>query len=58
MLPCCVDEEANRLRLPELDRMTAEEVITGRNLGLIMASPALSRLRIEPLDPAVIRVFY
>lgn len=45
------------LKLPELDRMTAEEVITRRQQGLIKVSPALSRMEQELLDPVVTLVF-
>jgi hypothetical protein len=45
------------LKLPELDRMTAEEVITRRQQGLLTASPVLSRLQAELLRPVVERTF-
>ena len=45
------------LKLPELDRMTAEEVITRRQQGLLTASPVISRLNSELLSVAVIRVY-
>lgn len=45
------------LKLPELDRMTAEEVITRRQQGLLTASPVISRLNAELLSPCVLRVF-
>jgi hypothetical protein len=45
------------LELPELDRMTAEEVITRRQQGLLKASPVLSRLYAEFLRPVVIRTY-
>lgn len=45
------------LKLPKLDRMTAEEVITRRQQGLLVVSPMLSRLESELLDPAVTGVF-
>jgi hypothetical protein len=45
------------LKLPELDRMTAEEVITRRQQGLLTASPVISRQNAELLSPSVMRVF-
>jgi hypothetical protein len=45
------------LSLPELDRMTAEEVITRRQQGLIKASPAISRYQAEFLSPVVLELF-
>jgi hypothetical protein len=44
-------------KLPELDRMTAEEVITRRQQGLIVASPMISRLYEEWLTPVVAATF-
>ncbi len=44
-------------KLPELDRMTAEEVITRRQQGLLTASPVISRLNSELLSKCVLRVF-
>ena len=46
------------LKLPELDRMTAEEVITRRQQGLLTASPVISRQNSELLSPSVMRVFH
>ena len=46
------------LKLPELDRMTAEEVITRRQQGLLTASPVISRLNAELLSPIVLRTFH
>ena len=45
------------LELPELDRMTAEEIITRRQQGLLAMSPVMSRIRPELLEPAVIGTF-
>lgn len=45
------------LKLPERDRMTAEEIITRRQQGLIKASPVVSRLIAESLTPKVRRAF-
>ena len=45
------------LKLPELDRMTAEEVITRRQQGLLTASPVITRLNAERLSKSVIRTF-
>jgi hypothetical protein len=43
------------LRLPELDRMTATEVIERRQQGLMAASPVLTRLYAELLNHVVMR---
>jgi len=45
------------LSLPDIDRMTAEEVITRRQQGLMKASPILSRLYAEWLEPTFVSVF-
>jgi len=45
------------LKLPELDRMTAEEVITRRQQGLLTASPVISRLNAELLSQSVLRTY-
>ncbi len=45
------------LRLPDRDRMTAEEIITRRQQGLIKASPVMSRVIAEFLSIAIKRVF-
>lgn len=47
----------NALQLPEIDRMTREEVITRRQQGLLLASPILSRLYAEWLSPVFLRTF-
>lgn len=44
------------LKLPELDRMTAEEIITRRQQGLLRASPMLSRHYDEWLSPLAMRL--
>lgn len=43
--------------LPEIDRMTAEEVITRRQQGLIKSASAHSRVTAEDLNPSVARIF-
>jgi hypothetical protein len=43
------------IRLPDRDRMTATEVIERRQQGLLAASPVLSRLYAELLNPVVQR---
>jgi len=48
----------DRLKLPERDRMTAEEIITRRQQGLLQASPVLARLYAEWLTPLISRVFH
>ena len=45
------------MNLVENDRMTAEEVITRREQGLIRFSPVLSRVESEWITPAVMLVF-
>ncbi len=45
------------LRLPQRDRMTAEEIITRRQQGLLKASPVMSRVIAEWLDPSIKRLF-
>ena len=45
------------LRLPDRDRMTAEEIITRRQQGLIKASPVMSRVVAEMIAPAIHRMF-
>ena len=48
---------ADRLALPELDRMTATEIIERRQQGLMVISPILSRLYAEWLNPVIARTF-
>ena len=45
------------LKLPDRDRMTATEIIQRRQEGLIFASPILSRLYAEWLNPIIQRTF-
>lgn len=45
------------IRMPERDRMTAEEIITRRQQGLLQTSAVLSRLFGEWLTPAVHRLY-
>lgn len=45
------------LRLPNNDRMTAEEIVTRRQQGLLRASPVMSRVIAEWLDPGIKRLF-
>ncbi len=45
------------LNLPERNRMTAEEIITRRQQGLIRASPIIARVTAELLSPAIRRAF-
>lgn len=47
----------DRLSLPELDRMTATEIVERRQQGLMVISPILSRLYSEWLNPVIGRVF-
>lgn len=48
---------ADRLRLPENDRMTATEIVARRQQGLLTASPILARLYSEMLNPIIARTF-
>lgn len=48
---------ADRLSLPEHDRMTATEIIERRQQGLMVISPILSRLYAEWLNPLIARTF-
>lgn len=48
---------ADRLSLPEQDRMTATEIIERRQQGLMVISPVLSRLYAEWLNPVITRTF-
>lgn len=48
---------ADRLSLPENDRMTATEIIERRQQGLMVISPILSRLYAEWLNPIIQRTF-
>ena len=48
---------ADRLSLPELDRMTATEIVERRQQGLMVISPVLSRLYSEWLNPIISRTF-
>ena len=48
---------ADRLSLPELDRMTATEIVERRQQGLMVISPILSRLYAEWLNPVITRTF-
>ena len=48
---------ADRLSLPELDRMTATEIVERRQQGLMVISPILSRLYAEWLNPVISRTF-
>jgi hypothetical protein len=48
---------ADRLSLPELDRMTATEIVERRQQGLMVISPILSRLYAEWLNPVSARTF-
>tara|TARA_R110000824_G_scaffold71733_6_gene183547 strand:+ start:431 stop:2053 length:1623 start_codon:yes stop_codon:yes gene_type:complete len=48
---------ADRLSLPELDRMTATEIVERRQQGLMVISPILSRLYAEWLNPVIARTF-
>ena len=48
---------ADRLSLPQNDRMTATEIIERRQQGLMVVSPILSRLYSEWLNPVIKRVF-
>lgn len=45
------------LQLPQIDRMTREEVITRRQQGLLKASPILSRLYTEKIGPEITLTF-
>ena len=45
------------LKLPDRDRMTATEIIQRRQEGLLLASPVLSRLYAEWLNPIITRTF-
>ena len=48
---------ADRLSLPQLDRMTATEIVERRQQGLMVISPILSRLYAEWLNPVIARTF-
>ena len=48
---------ADRLSLPQNDRMTATEIIERRQQGLLVISPILSRLYAEWLNPVIQRTF-
>ena len=48
---------ADRLSLPQQDRMTATEIIERRQQGLMVLSPILSRLYTEWLNPIIARTF-
>lgn len=48
---------ADRLSLPEQDRMTATEIIERRQQGLMVVSPVLSRLYSEWLNPVIKKAF-
>ncbi|QDP67297.1 MAG: putative portal protein [Prokaryotic dsDNA virus sp.] len=48
---------ADRLSLPQQDRMTATEIIERRQQGLMVVSPILSRLYAEWLNPVIKRTF-
>jgi len=48
---------ADRLSLPQNDRMTATEIIERRQQGLMVLSPVLSRLYAEWLNPVIRRTF-
>ena len=48
---------ADRLSLPDQDRMTATEIIERRQQGLMVISPVLSRLYSEWLNPIIERTF-
>jgi len=48
---------ADRLSLPQNDRMTATEIIERRQQGLMVISPVLSRLYAEWLNPLITRTF-
>jgi len=48
---------ADRLSLPQNDRMTATEIIERRQQGLLIVSPILSRLYAEWLNPVIKRTF-
>jgi len=48
---------ADRLSLPQNDRMTATEIIERRQQGLLIISPILSRLYAEWLNPVIQRTF-
>lgn len=48
---------ADRLSLPQNDRMTATEIIERRQQGLMVVSPILSRLYAEWLNPVITRTF-
>tara|TARA_Y100000310_G_C20692379_1_gene823185 strand:+ start:304 stop:1926 length:1623 start_codon:yes stop_codon:yes gene_type:complete len=48
---------ADRLSLPQNDRMTATEIIERRQQGLMVISPVLSRLYSEWLNPIITRTF-
>ena len=48
---------ADRLSLPDQDRMTATEIIERRQQGLMVLSPILSRLYSEWLSPVIVRTF-
>ena len=48
---------AERLSLPQQDRMTATEIIERRQQGLMVISPVLSRLYAEWLNPIITRTF-
>jgi len=48
---------ADRLSLPQNDRMTATEIIERRQQGLMVVSPILSRLYAEWLNPVIDRTY-
>ena len=48
---------ADRLSLPDQDRMTATEIIERRQQGLMVISPVLARLYSEWLNPIIERTF-
>jgi len=48
---------ADRLSLPDQDRMTATEIIERRQQGLMVVSPVLARLYSEWLNPVISRTF-
>lgn len=45
------------LKLPDRDRMTATEIIERRQQGLLLASPQMSRMYTEWLQPAILEVY-
>lgn len=47
----------DKFNLPEIDRMTREEVVTRRQLSLLVASPILARIYAELLNPMVSLTF-